>query len=64
MPARLPLTDEERRERKRVQDHNAHIRRMEYWGLNHRGTMIPIPNGAELRHRDLQTEAKETQPCA
>jgi hypothetical protein len=50
MPPRLPLTDEERRERKRLQDRNARVRRMENCGLKARGRPRAM-DGDELRQR-------------
>lgn len=60
MPPRLPITDEERRERKRAQDHNAHIRRMESCGLEPRGRLIEVARARDIRkaywHRMMTSE--------
>lgn len=63
MPPRLPITDEERRERKRAQDHNAHIRRMEHCGLPPRRPPARVVSAGELRRSRCRYEIKEIQPC-
>lgn len=64
MPARLPITDEERRERKRQQDHNAHIRRMEGCGLKARGSVVEIIGARDIRRARFASHQVEEHTCA
>jgi hypothetical protein len=64
VPARLPITDEQRRERKRAQDHNAHIRRMERCGFVTRNPVHAVVPASELYRGHCKYEIKEREPCA